>query len=124
MILNVVCVKQLIRSKTEVMLNVIKPICCGLQIYENGQLLEGLVKNAMSTRNVDQYIGPPCPDSNGPCKNNGKCLPYLNDFICDCPSGFAGNTCEAAGEWGNFRQRRSVNYVNLCGRWVENIASI
>jgi len=77
-----------------------------------------LVKQSLSTRNIDQYLGPPCPEGEGPCKNNGKCLPYLNDFICDCPSGFAGNTCEAAGKWGNFTQHTSAGQlrsINLFG---------
>ncbi|KAK2184807.1 hypothetical protein NP493_252g05062 [Ridgeia piscesae] len=80
------------------------------RIYENGQLLEGLVKQSLSTRNIDQYLGPPCPEGEGPCKNNGKCLPYLNDFICDCPSGFAGNTCEAAAVASRQNTNRPVSF--------------
>ncbi len=40
-------------------------------------------------------------DGVGPCRNGGRCLavgdardPAGNDFRCDCPQGFEGQTCE------------------------------
>lgn len=32
--------------------------------------------------------------SPNPCKNAGACFELNNDYICNCPQGFKGKTCE------------------------------
>ena len=33
-----------------------------------------------------------CEDQ--PCLNNGTCVVYLRGYLCQCPLGYAGTTCE------------------------------
>ncbi|MEQ2219254.1 hypothetical protein XENOCAPTIV_014867, partial [Xenoophorus captivus] len=32
--------------------------------------------------------------SSSPCRNGGRCHALLEGFVCDCPQGFTGTTCE------------------------------
>lgn len=32
--------------------------------------------------------------SPNPCKNGGVCFEENNDYVCNCPQGFKGKTCE------------------------------
>ncbi|XP_072942741.1 agrin-like isoform X4 [Epargyreus clarus] len=47
-----------------------------------------------STTGVTRYTGPPCGDGITPCKNNGSCIPLLNEYKCICPDGYQGRNCE------------------------------
>ena len=31
---------------------------------------------------------------NDPCLNDGKCVDGENEFTCECPTGFDGDTCD------------------------------
>ncbi|KAL0901465.1 hypothetical protein ABMA27_006716 [Loxostege sticticalis] len=47
-----------------------------------------------ATSGVTKYTGPPCGDGLTPCKNNGSCIPLLNEYKCICRDGFQGRNCE------------------------------
>ncbi|XP_013176798.1 PREDICTED: agrin-like isoform X2 [Papilio xuthus] len=47
-----------------------------------------------ATSGVTKYIGPPCGDGLTPCKNNGSCIPLLNEYKCICRDGYQGRNCE------------------------------
>nr|XP_032526977.1 agrin-like isoform X4 [Danaus plexippus plexippus] len=47
-----------------------------------------------ATSGVTKYTGPPCGDDLTPCKNNGSCVPLLNEYKCICPDGYQGRNCE------------------------------
>ncbi|XP_049877117.1 agrin-like [Pectinophora gossypiella] len=47
-----------------------------------------------STSGVTKYTGPPCGDGLTPCKNNGSCIPLLNEYKCICQEGYQGRNCE------------------------------
>ncbi|XP_048489511.1 agrin isoform X2 [Plutella xylostella] len=47
-----------------------------------------------ATSGVTKYTGPPCGDGLTPCKNNGSCVPLLNEYKCICRDGFQGRNCE------------------------------
>ncbi|XP_047536585.1 agrin-like isoform X2 [Vanessa atalanta] len=47
-----------------------------------------------ATSGVTKYTGPPCGDGLTPCKNNGTCIPLLNEYKCICLDGYQGRNCE------------------------------
>nr|XP_037866862.1 agrin isoform X2 [Bombyx mori] len=47
-----------------------------------------------ATTGVTKYTGPPCGDGLTPCKNNGTCIPLLNEYKCICHDGYQGRNCE------------------------------
>ncbi|XP_041975156.1 agrin-like isoform X2 [Aricia agestis] len=47
-----------------------------------------------ATSGVTKYTGPPCGDGLTPCKNNGSCIPLLNEYKCMCRDGYQGRNCE------------------------------
>ncbi|KAG6440429.1 hypothetical protein O3G_MSEX001336 [Manduca sexta] len=47
-----------------------------------------------ATTGVSKYTGPPCGDGLTPCKNNGSCVPLLNEYKCICRDGYKGRNCE------------------------------
>ncbi|XP_060806535.1 agrin-like [Amyelois transitella] len=47
-----------------------------------------------ATSGVTKYAGPPCGDGLSPCKNNGTCIPLLNEYKCICQDGYQGRNCE------------------------------
>ncbi|XP_043189598.1 agrin-like [Amphibalanus amphitrite] len=40
---------------------------------------------------ITRYIGAPCGGS--PCKNGGRCLPRLANYICQCTKSYTGRHC-------------------------------
>ncbi|CAK1540067.1 unnamed protein product [Leptosia nina] len=59
---------------------------CGIVLEEE--------KLPCSTSGVTKYTGPPCGNGLTPCKNNGSCIPLLNEYKCSCRDGFEGRNCE------------------------------
>ncbi|XP_047526387.1 agrin-like isoform X6 [Pieris napi] len=47
-----------------------------------------------ATSGVTKYTGPPCGNGLTPCKNNGTCIPLLNEYKCVCREGYEGRNCE------------------------------
>ncbi|CAH4031199.1 unnamed protein product [Pieris brassicae] len=47
-----------------------------------------------ATSGVTKYTGPPCGNGLTPCKNNGSCIPLLNEYKCVCREGYEGRNCE------------------------------
>ncbi|XP_063548558.1 agrin-like [Cydia strobilella] len=47
-----------------------------------------------ATSGVTKYVGSPCGIGISPCKNNGSCIPLLNEYKCICSDGFQGRNCE------------------------------
>ncbi|XP_063375588.1 agrin-like isoform X6 [Cydia amplana] len=47
-----------------------------------------------ATSGVTKYVGSPCGIGITPCKNNGSCIPLLNEYKCLCHDGFQGRNCE------------------------------
>ena len=35
--------------------------------------------------------------STSPCQNEGTCVDRYNDYLCLCPAGYSGNTCQTGG---------------------------
>ena len=52
------------------------PIQSNFQIYENGRLVEDVMRAAISHLDVSQFEGPPCDDRL--CLNGGVCVTELN----------------------------------------------
>jgi hypothetical protein len=44
----------------------------------------------------------PCQPN--PCLNGGQCIPNGLGFLCQCPSNYAGNRCEAPGKHSCFEK--------------------
>ena len=82
------------------------------QVYEDGQLVEDLYKDALSVYNLGQYDGFPCPARDNPCQNGGECLPLLNDYECKCPAMYTGKKCDIC------KYRFSSGYVAYCWHFV------
>ncbi|GBP15490.1 Agrin [Eumeta japonica] len=49
-----------------------------------------------ATAGVTRHDGPPCGNDLTPCKNNGSCIPLLNEYKCICKDQFRGRNCEIA----------------------------
>ena len=51
-----------------------------------------------STHKTIEILQSPC--SNSPCLNGGTCVALYDkhDFMCACPTGFVGKTCEKEGK--------------------------
>ena len=47
--------------------------------------------------------------SPNPCKNMGGCSEFEDDYVCNCPQGFKGKTCEGTFIFENFRQNESCD---------------
>ncbi|XP_063822042.1 agrin-like isoform X2 [Ostrinia nubilalis] len=69
-----------------------------LSLYDGGTARCAIVQEEerlpCATSGVTKYTGPPCGDGLTPCKNNGSCIPLLNEYKCICQDGFQGRNCE------------------------------
>lgn len=63
------------------------------RITLNGSLWGNALSRANKIVNVQNYQGPPCGYEN-PCLNQGKCISWLNTYICQCTTEFHGLQCE------------------------------
>ena len=61
-------------------------------MYENEKQVDHLLSVATSHKDVSQYVGPPC--SQHQCRNDGVCVPVLDDYVCRCARGYQGATCD------------------------------
>ncbi|PZC78437.1 hypothetical protein B5X24_HaOG202181 [Helicoverpa armigera] len=63
-----------------------------------------------ATTGVTKYTGPPCGDGLTPCKNNGSCIPLLNEYKCTCRDGYQGRNCEIQINVEMLNERTPVNF--------------
>ncbi|KAJ8736298.1 hypothetical protein PYW08_006954 [Mythimna loreyi] len=63
-----------------------------------------------ATTGVTKYTGPPCGDDLSPCKNNGTCIPLLNEYKCTCRDGYQGRNCEVQINVEMLNERTPVNF--------------
>ena len=52
--------------------------------------------------------------SPNPCKNMGACSEFENDYVCNCPQGFKGKTCEGTFIYETRRTRRYIRQNRSC----------
>ncbi|GBN42684.1 Agrin, partial [Araneus ventricosus] len=57
----------------------------------NDEVWDDMLSFSTDQRNIEPYNGPPCTP--GICKNNGRCIPILEDYRCQCVDGFSGKWC-------------------------------
>ncbi|XP_053610410.1 agrin-like isoform X5 [Plodia interpunctella] len=69
-----------------------------LSLYNGDTARCGIVQDEeklpCATSGVTKYVGPPCGNGLSPCKNNGTCIPLLNEYKCICQDGYQGRNCE------------------------------
>ncbi|XP_022821461.1 agrin-like isoform X2 [Spodoptera litura] len=63
-----------------------------------------------ATTGVTRYTGPPCGEDLTPCKNNGSCIPLLNEYKCTCRDGYQGRNCEIQINVEMLNERTPVNF--------------
>ncbi|GIY34898.1 hypothetical protein CDAR_522181 [Caerostris darwini] len=62
----------------------------------NDEVWDDILSFSTGQRNIEHYVGPPC--SPGICKNNGRCIPLLDDYKCQCVDGYSGKWCNKTEE--------------------------
>ena len=55
-----------------------------------------LIRDSQRGRDIAECVRNPCSAS--PCSNGGTCIVEAGEFTCLCPLGYAGRTCNTAGE--------------------------
>ncbi|XP_026732130.1 agrin-like [Trichoplusia ni] len=63
-----------------------------------------------ATTGVTKYTGPPCGEELTPCKNNGSCIPLLNEYKCICRDGYQGRNCEVQINVEMLNERTPVKF--------------
>ncbi|XP_036359766.1 agrin isoform X5 [Octopus sinensis] len=66
------------------------------RVYINDKLYDNLITDAIETKGVTKYKGPPCKKN--PCLNGGICVPKLHIAECRCHKQFTGHKCQNAIE--------------------------
>ena len=64
--------------------------CCFSHMQFSGEVME-LISGAKSGRHISQCTHGPCPLS---CSNGGTPVVDDTSYVCSCPLGFTGFTCE------------------------------
>ncbi|PRD31962.1 UNVERIFIED_CONTAM: Agrin [Trichonephila clavipes] len=66
------------------------------RIIVNDEIWDDILSFSTGQRNIEHFTGPPCvPDI---CKNNGRCIPILEDYRCQCVDGYSGKWCNKSEE--------------------------
>lgn len=62
--------------------------------HSNISLCKNVNSNRISLQTVD------INECGGlPCLNGGSCINKNGGFVCDCPTGYIGNTCDLGKSW-------------------------
>lgn len=85
-----------------------------------GMIISGLRKKLTSTIAIEYHPTEKDLCAENPCQNGGKCVNGGKNYICECPSGYAGKNCDRGMYTYTVTQKIvCLVYFLFKGGWVE-----